>query len=145
MSMKTVRRIAARLFGAGENRIKIVDEEKAQKAITSDDVRDLYRDGALVVEPKKANSRGKARFKQSRKVAGRRRGPGSSRGAYYAKHARKTRWIEQVRSQRAFLSSVKGQLKQGAYAQLYRKVKGNAFRSKKILKQHMDENKLWTS
>ncbi|MBI4360651.1 50S ribosomal protein L19e [Candidatus Micrarchaeota archaeon] len=145
MSMQTVRRIASRLLGVGKSRIRILDEEKAQKAITSDDVRDLFSQGALVVVPAKANSRAKARFKQSRKVAGRRRGPGSTRGAYYAKHPRKTRWMAQVRSQRAFLSAVKGQLKDGAYAQLYRKVKGNAFRSRKILKQHIDENKLWAS
>lgn len=145
MAVHTVRRIASRLLAVGESRIKILDQEKAFKAITSDDVRDLVRQGALVVLPKKTNSRGKARFKQSRKVRGRRRGQGSTRGAYYAVHDRKTRWIQQVRSQRAFLSSVKSKLKPGAYAELYRKVKGNAFRSKKILKQHMDEDKVWAS
>ncbi len=143
MAFHTVRRIAARLLGVGRTRIRVLDEEKTSKAITSDDVRGLLSEGALGVLPAKGNSRGKARFKQSRKVAGRRRGPGSRKGAYYAKVPQKTRWIKQVRAQREYLATHKARLKPGAYQKLYRMVKGNAFRSKRILHQHIEENKMW--
>ena len=143
MSMQTVRRLAARVLGIGQSRVRILDEEAASKAITADDVRGLINQGGIGVLVEKHASRASARRKAVRKVKGRRRGPGSQKGSYYAGHSRKDRWMELVRAQRAYLAAHKARLKEGTYADVYKMIKGNAFRSRKILKQYLDENQLW--
>jgi len=143
MSMQTVRRLAARILDVGISRVRILDTEAASKAITADDVRGLLGQGAIGIIVEKHASRAKARVKAQRAREGRRRGPGSQKGSYYAGHSRKERWMEQVRAQRQYLSAVKARLKEGAYPDVYKMIKGNAFRSRKILKQYLDENQLW--
>ncbi len=143
MSMQTVRRLASRILDVGESRVRILDEEAASKAITADDVRGLLRDGAIGILLEKHASRAKARTKATRAKEGRRRGPGSQKGSYYAGHSRKDRWMELVRSQRQYLTAVKARLKEGTYPKVYKMIKGSAFRSRKILKQYLDENQLW--
>lgn len=143
MSMQTVRRLAARVLGIGQSRVRILDTEAAGRAITADDVRGLLNEGAIAVVVEKFPSRAKAQRKAERKVSGRRRGPGSQKGSYYAGHSRKDRWMELVRAQRQFLAANKARLKEGAYPSVYKKIKGNAFRSRKILKQYLDEKQLW--
>ncbi len=143
MAVTTVKRLASRILGAGESRIRIADQAEAAKAITADDVRGLISSGAVYVLAAKPNNRSKAVEKQRRKVLGRRRSAGSKKGSYYAGYSRKERWMDLVRSQREYLSVAKPRLGEGAYPKLYRMVKGNAFRSRKNLKQYIDENKLW--
>lgn len=141
--MQTVRRLAARILDVGESRVRILDTEAASKAITADDVRGLLSQGAIGVIVAKAPSRAKARVKAKRAREGRRRGPGSQKGSYYAGHSRKERWMELVRAQRQYLTAVKARLKEGTYPRVYKMIKGSAFRSRKILKQYLDENQLW--
>lgn len=141
--MQTVRRLAARVLKIGESRVRILDTQAAAKAITADDVRGLLSQGAVGILQEKAPSRAKARRKAKRKLAGRRRGPGSQKGSYFAGQSRKQRWMELIRAQRSFLAANKTRLKAGAYPKVYKMIKGNAFRSRKILKQYLDENQLW--
>jgi large subunit ribosomal protein L19e len=136
VSIKTTKRLASRITGAGESRICIYDAKAAKEALTADDVRELLRNGAISVRPVKGTGRAKARFKQSRKEAGRRRGEGSRRGSEFAKTPPKKRWAQKVRSQRRLLSNLKPRLSKGAYRELYSQVKGNLFKSKKALLSH---------
>src|SRR3989338_4283272 len=131
MSMDTVVRIAADLMGCGTSRVRVLDPAEAEKAITRDDVRALIGRGAVVILPKKGVSRGKARFKQSRIQAGRRRGHGSRKGN--ATLSDKDRWIQKSRSQRRLLKSFKSRVPPDAYRKAYRMIKGNSFKSKKQL------------
>ncbi|MBI2444933.1 50S ribosomal protein L19e [Candidatus Micrarchaeota archaeon] len=143
MSMQTVRRLAARILDVGESRVRILDTEAASKAITADDVRGLLNEGAIGILAEKHASGANARAKAQRAKQGRRRGPGSQKGSYYAGHSRKERWMELVRAQRQYLSAVKARLKEGTYPKVYKMIKGSAFRSRKNLKAYLDENQLW--
>ena len=142
MSIKTAKRVAARILKCGESRVKILDQKKAAEALTHDDIVTLIKERAIVKVPAKGVGRGKASFKQERKNAGRRRGRGSQKGTRYALMPRKTRWITKVRSQRIVLRQVKEKLTEGAYSSVYRMIKGNNFRDKKHLKLYLQENKL---
>ncbi|MEM4255300.1 MAG: 50S ribosomal protein L19e [Candidatus Norongarragalinales archaeon] len=142
MGLKTVRRLVASIANAGESRVKIIDAARAKEALTRDDARSLIKEGAVVIEQKKGVGRNKARFKQSRVHSGRRRGPGSRKGASFAGKSRKERWVEKVRSQRKVLKSMKSGLAQGAYRKLYSMIKGNLFKTKKQLLSYARENKL---
>ena len=142
MGLKTVKRLAADIMNAGESRIKFADSVKAKEALTRDDVRSLIQQGVIVRLQKKGIGRAKARFKQSRKHAGRRRGTGSKKGEKFSLVSRKERWMDKVRSQRRLLQHLKGSLNEGEFRKLYRMVKGNFFRSKKHLIAYAREAKL---
>jgi len=139
MSLQTIKRVAARVLKCGKSRIKIVDEEKAGEALTADDVRDLAKSGAIKVKPETGTGRAKARKKDAKKRKRRRRGVGSVKGS---KGDSKKQWMQRVRAQRALLAKLKPLLKEGEYAKLYRRVKGNNFKSKKALLAFVHENKL---
>ncbi len=137
-----MRRLAASIANAGTSRVKILNPARAKEALTRDDVRSLIKQGVITVEQKKGVGRAKAAFKQSRKHAGRRRGPGSRQGAKYALVPRKARWVVKVRSQRVLLKSLKPRLEKGSYRDLYSKIKGNYFRNRKHLLSFVVESKL---
>ena len=136
MSIKTTKRLCARITGAGESRMAVRDFKAAKDALTADDVRELIRTGAIEIRPKVGVGRAKARSKQSRREAGRRRGSGSRKGSQFAKTKQKTRWVRKVRAQRKLLSTLKPRLAKGAYRELYRQVKGSMFKDKKHLLSH---------
>jgi len=143
MTVKTVKRLAARVLNCGANRVRIADYAKASDALTADDVRSLIAQGAIELKPVAGASRAKAAFKAKRRKSGRRRGEGSRSGAYFAAFTAKERWMEKVRSQRALLHQLKPRLVNGAYAKLYRMVKGNNFKAKRQLLAFIEENKLF--
>lgn len=139
MTLKSLKRIASRVFGAGESRIRIVDAEAAKDALTADDVRGLVKSGAISIVQKKGVGRGKAKRKAARKQSGRRRGEGSKKGS--ASRDSKRDWMNSVRSQRKLLASLKGNLESEDHRMLYRRIKGGNFKSKRALLAFMKEKK----
>jgi large subunit ribosomal protein L19e len=134
--MKTIKRMAAEVLRVGENKVKIVDQDKALEAVTKDDVRNVISQGAIVTSPMKTNSRGRARAKRERR-AKRSTGQGRRKGTANARFSGKDRWIIKVRAQRKYLKELekKKKLSPTLTRKLYLMVKGNYFRSKK----HMEE------
>lgn len=137
MSLKTVRRLVARIAGCGESRVKIVDAAKAAPALTADDVRDLLEQKAVVIVAKRGVGRGKARGRAELRRKGRKRRAGSIKGTPNALLPRKRRWIRLVRSQRRALKHLRLSLAQGSYKKLYRMVKGRAFPDKRRLLEYV--------
>ncbi|MBI5636315.1 50S ribosomal protein L19e [Candidatus Micrarchaeota archaeon] len=140
MSFATVRRLAAKIFRVGESRVRFAEPEKAISALTGDDVRELVKNKSVLILPVRGVSRAKARFNQSRKQAGRGRGPGSKRGGLYARMPKKERWIRKVRSQRRILKNTLG-LESKFRRKVYGMVKGNAFKAKKQLVAYLKDQK----
>jgi large subunit ribosomal protein L19e len=140
MSVETVRRVAARIWGIGSSRVRIIDEKKAREALTSEDVKNLMRQGLVIKKAKKGVSRGRARIKIFRKKMGRGRGEGSRKGTKNAVKSLKQRWVEKVRSQRDFIKKNKQKLGVN-YRKAYKLVKGNFFRDKKHLKSFIESLK----
>ncbi|MFH0713001.1 MAG: 50S ribosomal protein L19e [Candidatus Micrarchaeota archaeon] len=139
MAISTVRRVASRIYGIGESRIKIMDPKRALEALTADDVRQLVKEKVVVFVAEKAPSRAAARLKQKRKSLGRRRGRGSKKGTSMPS---KTKWILKIRGQRKLLASLKSKLKDGKFRKVYKMVKGNAFKSKQALSTYLKDNQL---
>lgn len=139
MSLTTIRRLAADILACGESRIRILDSKKADEALTRDDVRELIKQGIILKLPTQGVGRGKARFKQARKEAGRRRGRGSKHGTPNAALTEKKRWMKQVRSQRELLHKLKPKLAENTYKKVYFMIKGNAFKDKKRLTTYLKE------
>ncbi|PIO06184.1 50S ribosomal protein L19e [Candidatus Micrarchaeota archaeon CG08_land_8_20_14_0_20_59_11] len=138
-TLKTIKRLAAKILDAGESRIRILDQKKAMDALTGDDVRGLIKEGVIVLVPKKGVGRSKAADKAARKRSGRRRGTGSRRGSA---NLSKQMWMRKIRALRRVLKQAKPTLVKGAYGRVYERIKGNAFRDKKHLREYLREKKL---
>ena len=140
MSVKTVRRIASRIFNCGESRVVIVDFKKASEALSADDVRELAKTGAVRIMPVAGVGRGKARLRSARRHAGRGRGVGSRRGSPNAILESKKRWMLRVRFLRSTLRFSSHLLSSAERSRLYRMIKGNAFASRKQLAKQIAQS-----
>ncbi len=142
MSLKTVKRLVARVAGVGRKRVKILDAKKAEPALTADDARSLLKENAVAIAPVKGVGRSNARARQELRKRGRKRHEGSLRGTPHAHLARKDRWLRIVRAQRRLLKHLRPVLVKGSYRKLYRMVKGKAFSDKRRLLEFASSNKL---
>ncbi|PIU02755.1 MAG: 50S ribosomal protein L19e, partial [Candidatus Diapherotrites archaeon CG09_land_8_20_14_0_10_32_12] len=88
-------------------------------------------------------SRGRARKLKAKKTAGRRRGPGTRKGAKTARTKPKAEWIKKVRAQRKYIREMKdkSEIDFILYKELYSKVRGGFFRSKNHIKLYVDKVK----
>ena len=131
MSLRSQRRLAASLLGAGETRIWIDPEEttRVESAITRQEVQSLIDSGRIRLLRKKGVSRGRHRLQSARrKRAGSRKG-GQKQG--------KEAWVLKIRAIRRHLRFLrdKRQLPPASYKLLSSMAKGGAFRSR----SHIDE------
>lgn len=136
MELNQVKQLAARTYNVGIERVKIIDTEKCQQAITRQDVRDLVESGAIRILPIKGQSRARAKILKEKKKRGRRRGHGSRKGS---RQNKKELWIKKVRALRRVLREYKDKLPAKEYRSLYLKIRGGFFRDKGHLKMYLEE------
>ena len=133
MNLSVQRRLAAKVLGVGKDRIVFDPErlDEIEDAITRDDIRRLYKTGAIRVKPVKGISRGRKRAAREKKKK-RGRGPGSKKGPRTSK---KEEWVKQVRAVRKLLKTLRerGEIDTKTYRELYKKVKGGAIRTRRRL------------
>lgn len=143
MKLKMQKRLAADILGVGKSRVWIDSDRAAEvsTAITRGDIRQLIDDGAIKAKPQKSTSRGEARKRQDQKKEGRQSGPGTRQGSKQSRKSKKEKWIGKVRSLRQKLRELRddGIINSSSYRELYRKVKGGAFRSKSHLETYLKE------
>jgi len=139
--LRNQRRIAAAVLDCGEGRVWIdpLHADAVAEAVTRQDVRGLIRKGYIRAEQKAGTSKARARFIAEQKQSGRRKGPGSRKGAKGARDPRKQRWIRTIRPIRAVLKELRAneRITPSLYRIYYRKAKGGAFRSRAHLVSHM--------
>jgi large subunit ribosomal protein L19e len=144
MGITLVKRVAASILKCGTSRVWIDPNniEKAKKAITRKDVKNLIKLGIIKKLPEKEQKGNKKKLEQKKK--GRRKGKGSRKGAKGARQGKKMLWIKTVRAQRKLLKNFKekGLIEKNVYRKLYRLVKGGMFRSRKHLLTYMKEKGL---
>lgn len=137
MNLEMQKRVAADILGVGEGRVWIDPNRSAEvsTAITRADIRQLIDDGAIEAKPKKSSSRSRARKRQKQKEKGRQSGPGRRKGSKQGRKSQKDEWIDKVRPLRRKLRELRDEdvIDSSQYRDLYKKVKGGAFRSKSHL------------
>jgi len=145
MSVKTVRRLAAKILRVGESRvwIKPGEDKRVGEALTADDVRGLIREHVIAAGVEKGVPRFGARQRHAQQKKGRRGGSGSRRGSKYSRVPKKTQWAAKTRLQRSTLHALakRGALVKGVYRSAYRMIKGNAWRSKAAMLAHFKDAK----
>ncbi len=131
MSLKSQKRLAADILGAGLTRIWVDPEEidRVQSAITRGEIKTLIKEGRIRLLQKKGVSRGRARAR-----VGRRKGSGSRKGG---QGSSKKGWVLKIRAIRRHLRALRDrrQVVPENYRTLVGMAKGGAFRSS----SHVDE------
>ncbi|MBA2859518.1 50S ribosomal protein L19e [Methanococcus maripaludis] len=144
MDVSTQRRIAAAVLDCGIDRVWIDPEnlERVKMAITKDDVRLLINDGIIVKKQEKGISSARKKEVQEQKRKGKRKGPGSRKGAKGARTPKKEKWMNTIRPLRKMLKDLREneKIERSAYRKLYRMAKGGAFRSRNHMKLYMKEH-----
>jgi large subunit ribosomal protein L19e len=130
MNLLKKKKLAARTFGVGINRVLFIDSRKNEikEAITKQDMRDLRNSGAIIVK----------------EIMGRRKNvPGKSRGFGKIRmkvNRRKEKYVSLTRKLRRYLSTMKkeGKISKDEYKSLRNLIKNSFFKSKSHLKSHME-------
>lgn len=141
MKVTNQRRLASEVLDAGKNRVFIdparLDDIK--KAITKEDIRKLVKEGAIRARKKKGISRFRAKIKAEKRENTRMKGHGHRKGTINARMPLKTVWIHKIRTLRGSLKEMKskGEVTTEEYRKLYKQAKGNLFKSKRHLKEHI--------
>jgi large subunit ribosomal protein L19e len=146
LSLKNQRRLAAQLLKVGENRVWIDPARvgDVEVAITREDVRRLIHEEVIQSRPEAGISRARARVQHERKKLGRGRSSGSRKGSKGARTPTKELWMKRVRALRRQLKGLRDRraITSRIYQQLYRMVKGGAFKSVAHLEQYIEAHKL---
>ncbi len=142
MTIKFVRRVAAKLANRGENAMRINPSsmEEVKKAMTREDVRKLLKDGAVFALKEKHNLSLSSKELKERRAKGRSRGPGRRKGTRKAR--RGSPWIKKVRAQRLLLKKLRsmGKIDKQKFNTYYMLVKGGTYSDKGQLLLHLNED-----
>jgi|TARA_Y100000310_G_scaffold175569_1_gene175626 large subunit ribosomal protein L19e len=147
MKLKNQKRISAELLKIGKNSVKFDPTRLGdiKEAITKEDIRGLIKDKAIVSKPIGSQSKGRLRKRLIQKRKGRQKGLGKKKGKKTARLSSKEIWMIKTRIQRNFIKELreKEKITKKTYREMYRKIKGNFFRSKNHIKLYLTENKLF--
>lgn len=146
MMLNVQKRLAAGILGCSPKRV-VFDTEKLadiKEAITKSDLRALIEQGAIRSIPARGISRSRIRFAMGQRRKDKRKGQGSRKGAAGARTKRKKSWVNRVRLQRRYIKGLRlaGTVKQKEFVEIYKKIKGGFFRSKRHLELYLAEKGL---
>jgi large subunit ribosomal protein L19e len=135
--------LAADLLKVGVSRIWVDpdDIDIVSSAITREEIRKLIHEGSIRKVPQLGISRGRKRARRKELLAGRHKGPGSTKGNITQ---RKRKWVLRIRSVRNRLRTLRD--KRFITTEVYRKLslmaKGGTFRGAAHLDEYIDTHKL---
>ncbi|MBS3150988.1 50S ribosomal protein L19e [Candidatus Woesearchaeota archaeon] len=146
MKLKTQRRIAAQILKVGTGKIWFDPEKlgEIKEAITKSDIRSLIRLKIIKLKKLPQQSKARARKIKLKKRKGLRSGQGSRKGKKTARMPRKKVWIAKIRTQRAFLRSLKEKnlIDNNSFRDMMAKAKGGFFRNKRHIRVYLQESEV---
>ncbi|MGY4884224.1 MAG: 50S ribosomal protein L19e [Nanobdellota archaeon] len=130
MNLRSKKQLAAKTFGVGKARIVFVNEriEEIKEAITKQDMRNLQKDGAIII--KEIKGRSKNAKKTGKKGMGNVRKKVNTRKKDYVILTRKLRRVIADKKQ-------KGELNIVEIKKLRQKIRNKMFKSKAHLKEYL--------
>lgn len=139
--LRNQKRVAAEVLKCGATRVWIdpLHTDEVAEAVTRADIRGLVKKGYVKKVQSGGVSKARARKIAEQKEKGRRRGPGSRKGASGAREPTKPRWIRTIRPLRATLKDLRDteKITSAQYRRYYLQAKGGRYKSKAQLLFHM--------